>query len=446
MTRASLAVGGILAVGASLLSVSFADTVPVAPPSPQANPNCTLAVPADPLTARGLAAAYTLTATDPAKGPCRESDAGQAAFVQATVLDPASGAVSVYNPLVVDRGSEPAVRPVVPALPAHAVVGIWFSFNGTALKLTGQTAAGKCTGPSPTQPLGQFASCNAPAFFTAATSAQHTGRLTVPRLGTARDGEPCPTVRDTGLAGHDRTGNVTTEYVTTADGRTAQKTADSTGRLHGGGLIHAAVAPLWAGDNFLLVHFEDPALGCTPWTVPDLADPGSKVTALALDELQAANFLPSPIALVPVKSRTGAEGNQQSAAATEPYPAGGEPPTVGGAAKGDLKAYCMNLATFGAQRIILDKEFTVSAPSPQAGRSLFDFLTQRLAASLGSLGCPQAGASSPTAMPTGAVSPTAMPTGTPSRTPVPTSAPSRTAAPTTVPMPSPSATVFGNHW
>ena len=79
-----------------------------------ANPNCTLIVPANPLTAKGLATPYQLTATDPAAGPCDESNDNQTAFVQGAVLNPRTGQVSIYDPLVVDAGTQPAVAPVVP--------------------------------------------------------------------------------------------------------------------------------------------------------------------------------------------------------------------------------------------------------------------------------------------------------------------------------------------
>ncbi|HVT68220.1 MAG TPA: hypothetical protein VHF26_10755, partial [Trebonia sp.] len=102
-----------------------------------ANPNCTLIVPANPLTAQGLATPYQLTATNPADGPCNEANTNQTAFVQAAVVNPATGQISVYDPLVVDAGTQPAAAPVVPALPAGGVVGIWFGFNGGTLSLAG---------------------------------------------------------------------------------------------------------------------------------------------------------------------------------------------------------------------------------------------------------------------------------------------------------------------
>src|SRR5207302_10331794 len=92
---------------------------------------CTLTVPYDPLSARGLATPYVLA------GPCRENDPNTNAFVQAVILNRATGAVSLYDPLVVDRGTRPAIRPVAPTLPSSRVVAIWVGFNGDTLSLVG---------------------------------------------------------------------------------------------------------------------------------------------------------------------------------------------------------------------------------------------------------------------------------------------------------------------
>ena len=88
------------------------------------NPNCTIIVPDAPLTAEGLATPYQLKATDPNNGPCSESDGGSSAFVQAAIFDPATGQISIYNPLVIDQGSMPAIDPVVPVLPDNAIVAL----------------------------------------------------------------------------------------------------------------------------------------------------------------------------------------------------------------------------------------------------------------------------------------------------------------------------------
>ena len=75
-----------------------------------ANPNCTIILPANPLSAKGLATPYQLFAPDAAaNGPCNEANTGQSAFAQAVILDPATGAMSAYEPLVIDKGTQPAV-------------------------------------------------------------------------------------------------------------------------------------------------------------------------------------------------------------------------------------------------------------------------------------------------------------------------------------------------
>src|SRR5437763_1422411 len=58
------------------------------------NMNCTLIVPPNPLSAQGLATPYQLVATDAAMGPCNEANTAQSAFVQADIIDPATGQIS----------------------------------------------------------------------------------------------------------------------------------------------------------------------------------------------------------------------------------------------------------------------------------------------------------------------------------------------------------------
>jgi hypothetical protein len=99
------------------------------------NGDCSLIVPPNPLTAQGLATPYQLVATNPQQGPCHEANPNQAAFVQGAVLDPATGHIAIYNPLVIDKGTQPAIAPVVPPLPRGGIVGLWFGSNGNTLTL-----------------------------------------------------------------------------------------------------------------------------------------------------------------------------------------------------------------------------------------------------------------------------------------------------------------------
>ena len=350
-------------------------------PVKAANPNCTLTVPANPLTPAGLAAPYVLSGTQPG-GACHEADTGQSAFVEAAIIDPATGALSLYRPLVIDRGTQPAAAPVAPALPAGAVVGIWFGFNGDTLTLRGvgnSLADGHCVNGLNGSTFGQYAYCNAPAFFTAANGAIAGKKLVVPPLGTGTDGQPCPSVRDFGVVDQDQSDNVNTTYLATADGRTAQNTGN---RLAG------ATTLTNGSDNRLLDNFIDPALGCNPFTAPDLTANGAPSASLALDELQAAAHQGPPVALVPTNDPMALVDGNTSVAKTNLYRAGvGQPPV--NAATDTPVAYCTNLRTIGTARLAKDAALFKAAPSPDpAAANLFEFLTQRLEGSFGLLNCP----------------------------------------------------------
>jgi hypothetical protein len=366
----------VLAMGAG---IALAATSSAASPAPEVD--CTIVVPADPLSAQGLATPYQLLP------PCHESDSGMSAFVQATVLDPATGKVSVYNPLVVDRGSKPAAPPVAPQLPAGAVVGIWFGFNGDNLTLrdsNGSLAAGHCVNGLTGSIFGQFAYCGAPAFFTAANAAIAAGRLTVPALGTAKDGQPCPSTRDFGLVDMDQSDNVTATYLFLPDGSTAQNTAANQAALAAKG----AKVEVNASDNGLLDNFLLPALGCAPFTAPDLADAGHAVSALPLNELAAAAHQAPPVALVPVSDPMTLVDGKASADKTNLYRAGVNMPPVNRATDTPT-AYCRSLVDIGVARTELDRRLTtaVRSPDPDAANSLFTFLAQRLSGSFDELGC-----------------------------------------------------------
>src|SRR5207248_5192625 len=257
--------------------------------------NCTLTVPANPMTAQGLATPYVLG------GGCDEANKMQAAFVQGAVIDPA-GNISIYNPLVVNEDQQPAVAPVVPNIAPGSTVGLWFGFNGNNLTLRGMDGSlrqGNCVNGSDGSIFGQFAYCNAPAFFQAANAAMAAGKINPnpakAALGMGKDGLTCPSVRDFGVVDQDQSDNVTTTYMING----AQQANGS--------------------DNRLLAVALDGALGCTPLMAPDLAHPGQMTTALPLNELQAASQQASPIALVPQRDPMTLVDNTPDAAKTELY-------------------------------------------------------------------------------------------------------------------------------
>ncbi len=353
------------------------------------NPNCTIVVPDAPLTAAGLATPYQLKATDPTdgNGPCSETNTNSSAFVQAAIFDPATGQISIYNPLVIDQGSAPAVDPVTPTLPAQAVVALWFGFNGANLTQEGAhsgvlTASG-CVNGLPNNIFGQYSYCNAPVFFRAANRTIRAGRLNVPNLGAGNDGQPCPTVRDFYVVDQDQSDNLPVTYLISAGGLLAQNTQANAALLTGATTLGNP------SDNGLLDRFMDPAIGCVPWKVSDLADPGQKVPGLALNELQARAHQRSPMALIPAGDPMvlDADGSADLAKVNA-YRRGVDQPEIRGLWQAETGRYCRNMLRIAPARLLLDQASLLAGPSPVAGASnLFTFLAQRFAASYDILGC-----------------------------------------------------------
>jgi hypothetical protein len=346
------------------------------------NPNCTLIVPPAPLTVAGLGTPYRLKATNRDDGRCHEANPNQSAFVEATILNPATGTLSTYHPLVVDDGTTPAAPVVTPSLPPGAVVGIWFGFQGDVLTLHTHSGDG-CVNGLHGSPFGQFGYCGAPQFFTAARAAIAAKKLIVPPLGTANDGKPCPSTRDFAVVDQDQSDNLTTSYLALRDGRTAQDTPANAALPHTKHLTNAS-------DNGLLDNSIDPALGCKPFTAPDLTAGGTPSTSLALNELQAAAHQTNPVALVPPNDPMALDDDHTSNDKTNLYRVGVDMPPLARDADADsAKAYCINLATVAPRRLNLDHDAFKAAPSPdpKQARNLDDFLIQRLKTSLKELGC-----------------------------------------------------------
>lgn len=163
-----------LAIGASaaLLASPLVLLASSAPPASAALPaiSCNIVVPPAPLSAAGLATPYVLEAAN--GNGCTEADAGFTAFVQAAIVAP-NGQITIYSPLVITAGTAPAAPPVLPVVPSGSTVGIWFGFNGVDLHLVGpgvvDPTAGCINGLTDSD-FGQFAACNAPATFAAATA------------------------------------------------------------------------------------------------------------------------------------------------------------------------------------------------------------------------------------------------------------------------------------
>jgi hypothetical protein len=427
--------------------------MPTAPPA--AGSDCSITVPPHPLSARGLATAYQLSGSG-----CSMKDTDTRAFVQATILDPATGRLSVYEPLVIDRGSVPAVAPVVPTLPTGAVVTIDFGFNGDNLAQVGVRRSlrqGSCVDGLAGSIFGQVSYCNGPAFFWMARRAIRAGKLKIPALGTGKDGQPCPTTRSFTMVDQDQSDNVTTRYLLTPDGRTAQDNAVNTGNLA------SATVVTNGSDDALLDAFIDPALGCAPFTAPDLSNPGQNGTSQALNELQAYVYQAAPRALVPVNDPMTEVGGSFSIEKTNLYRAGvGQFRLPAGADPGrNARTYCARLLRLQVASLERNKSlFTAQPPAdPEVGDNLFTFMAARLSGSFDNLNCGSFGMANPvhlilddqgvatgaafgtpptaSAAPSSAPSPTISPTDSP--TDSATASPTASGAAPAAPSPSPSS-------
>jgi hypothetical protein len=378
-----------------------------------ANVNCDIIIPAHPLTAQGLATPYLLTGPGtmtPAQSGCEMSNAtALGAFVQATILDPATGRLWVYDPLVITKGTTPAVAPAVPAIPADAIVTIDFGFNGTDLFQVGATGnalkEGHCMDGQAGSIFGQVSFCNGVAFFNAAFKDEREGRLKVPSAGTSASmavtdgalgtGKACPVTRNFDMVDQDPSDNVTTEYLLNpATGQTAQDTASNAGNLQGSTLL------LNGSDNTLLDAFIDPVLGCTPYKAPDLANNDMPTTSQALDELLAAANQPKNAALIPENDEMVLDANNTfDAAKTDMYRAqmGQAPVNAATNRASSPEMYCQNMIDIQTPFLAANQALLAQGQPPVAGvgSNLLTFLANRLTMSFTNLACQDFGLTNP---------------------------------------------------
>jgi hypothetical protein len=387
-----------------------------------ASMNCTLTVPANPLSAQGLATPYQL-----GDGCSMANAATEGAFVEATILAP-NGQIQVYNPLVITAGTTPAATPAAPTIARGSQVIIDMGFNGTNLVLQGRGARqGRCVDALGQSLIGQVSACNAVNFYRLANSEIARGTLTVPPAGTSLDGQPCLTVRNFGMVDQDQSDNVITTYLINGNGQTAQNTTANAAAIAG------AITAVNGSDDKLLAAFLDPANGCTAFSAPDAT--GGTSGSQALNELSARVNQQGTIAAVPPNDEMTLVGGAFSIAKTNVYRSLVDQPMLAGNVDPAQVAmdYCQNLANIQPARNQLDmtRELNTGSPVGAVGNTLATFMGNRLSMSFVNLGCANFGLTDPvkvtldanqvatavtyntaqqTAKPPAAVTPTASPT------------------------------------
>jgi hypothetical protein len=440
-------------------SVSAAPSATSTATTVAANVNCDIIVPANPLSAAGLATPYQLTGTGgmtPAQSGCTMANAANlGAFVQATILNSATGALSVYDPLVITQGTTPSVVPTVPTLPRNAVVTIDFGFNGTVLTQVGATAnalrQGNCVNGQGASAFGQVSFCNGTNFFNDAFALERQGKLSVPSAGTSAKivasggnlgtGQTCPTTRNFDMVDQDQSDNVTSLYLLNpATGQTAQDTTANAGNLTGAATLANG------SDDILVDAFLDPTLGCTPFTAPDLANNNQPGTSQALNELLAAKNQPAITALVPENDEMTLDGNGNfDATKTNMYRAEvGQAPISNQNSQNDSPAmYCQNMVNIQTPFLAANQTLlaTGTSPVPAVGNNLLNFMANRLNMSFTNLNCQNFGLTNPVAVTLGGngaavaatftttVQTATNTTGTGTATATPSATPSTTTAP-----------------
>jgi hypothetical protein len=382
----------------------------LAPATPATGMNsksiCDIIVPANPLSARGLATPYQLTGPGgmtPAKSGCEMSNGAKTgAFVQATILDPATGALSVYDPLVITRGTKPGMKLKAPVIPADAVMTIGFGFNGRDLVLVGAApttlADAHCVGGQAGSAFGRTSFCNGVNFFNAVRQAERRGLLKVPSPGTSNaivpsggnlgTGRSCPVISNFEVASLDPGESVTTTYLLNPlTGQTAQDNPTNQGYLAGATLLHGNSA------NAVLDQYVDPILGCTPFEAPDLSQGGAPAASEALDEIAADAYQPKTAALVPENDKVVMDGGKSDPAKTDLYreELGLAPVSAAASESSSPAMYCQNLVDIQTPFLAANRKLLATGQSPRTATAdnLLTFLASDLSVSFTSLGCQQ---------------------------------------------------------
>ncbi len=350
--------------------------------------NCTISVPANPLSAQGLATPWQL-----GDGCSMANAATEGAFVEATILAP-NGSLSVYNPLVITAGTTPAATPAAPTIAPGSAVIIDVGFNGTNLALTGPGARqGNCVDALGQSLIGQVSACNAVNFYNAANADIANGTLKVPPAGTSLDGQTCETTRDFSLIDQDQSDNVVSKYLINGNGQTAQDTA-----------ANAAANPndtvlVNGSDDALLSEFVDPANGCTPFTATDTTNSNGAAPSQALNELSARVNQQGTIAVVPPNDEMVLVNGNMSIAKTNVYRSLVDQPLLAGNTDPTTVAadYCQNMVNIAPARNNLDltRDTNFGTPVAAVGDNLATFLGNRLSMSFVNLGCATFGLTNP---------------------------------------------------
>jgi hypothetical protein len=351
--------------------------------------NCTVSVPAHPLSAKGLATPWVL-----GDGCTWENGDTEGVFIDATILSP-NGQLQVYNPLVITQGTQPEVAPTPPTIARGSQVILSVGFNGNALAVVGPgVRQGNCIDAIGNSLINQTPQCNAARFYRMANFEIARGILKIPAIGTGKDGKACQTTRDFALIDQDQSDNAVAHYLFNPNtGQTTQATAANLANLPGD------TVETNGSDNGLLDSFVDPALGCTPFTAPNTTNPNGASASQALNELSARQHQKGTVARLPVNDPQLLVGGQFSLGKTNTYRIETDmaPLPFGTNLTRNAAKYCQNMVNIATPRLQLDApmETGTASPVPDLGNNLATFLAARLSGSFDNLNCKNYGLTDP---------------------------------------------------
>lgn len=338
-------------------------------------------VPDFPLTPQGLMTPYVLMGAN-----CDEANPANSRFVHGVVLNTDNGQMFIYNPLVVTQGM-PVLSPPAPVnftLNNH-IVGLWFGSNSNFLTLSNDmgVANGRCVSGPQGSPFGQFAWCNADKFWEAANVLIQQGKIVVPPLTKASDGQNCPTLRDFFIIDMDPDDGVQTLYLVTTLNHVIQKTQNNMKEFQ----IKSTLAN--DGDNRLLTKFVNPAIGCPTLMLPDAADPGMNRPSDVMNIIQAMVLQAPPISLTPNNDPMVTTNAQPDLLKLNLYRLGVDQPQAavfGG--DNDPAGFCRSYAMIAVPRFtsLKAKLLLFASPAPTSP-TLFDFMKARAISTWTNLNC-----------------------------------------------------------
>jgi len=142
------------------------------------------------------------------------------------------------------------------------------------------------------------------------------------------------------------------------------------------------------GDHRLVGSFVQAATACQGWLVPDMADPGVKRNALAMNVLQAVYYQPMPVETLPNNDPMITTNMAPDIVKLNLYRKGIYQPQINNLIEADPAVFCRNYANITAARLRLLATNLKNTVSPAgAGTTLFDFMKARCTATYTALNC-----------------------------------------------------------